>query len=387
VPSCALWVIGASAGLWCINTALSAQAPRAAAAGQDPLIVGARIDTTIRYNDIPGVTVLGDTFMPAWADDGNLYLTSCDTSGWDVKSLLPGHNFELGVFKGDPTNTTSVHVHVVNPMKAFGEAMQRGTDNRTWKAAGLASVDGVLYLTINRHRREGDPSPGWADNASILKSSDHGRNWTNHLGQLNRPPSLDVSGSMFPGTAFPFLEFVVYGQDGRAPAVDRAREFVYAYSTDSITNAAHLLRVRRTDLPSLRADKWEYYKSGDGNDDANWSSSAADAVPILAKGAGISGEIVYDQPLQRYVMAQWGRGLRLFEAPHPWGGWTLIKNWPEIDARFSSIPNKFISADGKTLWLFYSSDYHKMYKYTLWMAQITLVVKEATPKSLGGRTP
>jgi hypothetical protein len=169
--------------------------------------------------------------------------------------------------------------------------------------------------------------------------------------------------------------------------VDRAQEFVYAYSTDSITNVAHLLRVRRTDLPRLRADKWQYYKGGDGNGDDNWSSSATDAVPILGKGAGISGEIVYDQPLQRYVMTQWGRGLRLYEAPHPWGGWTLIKNWPEIDARFSSIPNKFISADGKTLWLFYSSDYHKMYMYTLWMAQLTLVVKEASPKSLGGRTP
>jgi hypothetical protein len=31
-------------------------------------------------------------------------------------------------------------------------------------------------------------------------------------------------------------------------------------STDSITNVAHLLRVRRTDLPSLRADQWQYYK-------------------------------------------------------------------------------------------------------------------------------
>jgi hypothetical protein len=46
--------------------------------------------------------------------------------------------------------------------------------------------------------------------------------------------------------------------------VDRAQEFVYAYSTDSITNVAHLLRVRRTDLPSLRADQWQYCKGGGG---------------------------------------------------------------------------------------------------------------------------
>jgi hypothetical protein len=352
-----------------------------------PPIVAATIESPISYNALPPDVVAGDTFMPAWADDGNLYLTSCDTGGWGVKSRSPGHNFELGVFKGDPNLIGSllgsvlgyaVRGYDVNPMTAYGtENEVDSLDGRSWKAAGLTSVGGVLYLSINRHNVSGDATLGWADNGSILKSSDHGLNWTNHLGQLNTPPPIDASGAMFPGSATPFLEFILYGRDGQAPLVDRAQEFVYAYSTDSLAPSfARLLRVKRTDLPNLQADQWQYFKGGDGNSDANWSSSLGDAVSILSKtGGGTSGEIIYDAPLRRYVMVQWsGPGLFLHEAPHPWGPWTLVQTWPTLDTRFTSIPNKFISADGKTLWLFYASDPASDTTYTLWMARLTLGV-------------
>ncbi len=314
--------------------------------------------------------ILGDGFWTAWAEDGNLYTTTNDTGGWDKDSIFPGHNTMFGRLAGDPADFTSVRGYDVNGMSSFGTTSQQGPDGHTWKAAGLTSVDGVLYYVVTRFNQAGDPARGWMSNASILKSSDHGQNWYNHLGQLNTPPPADEAGAMFPGATTPFLEFVLYGQDGVAPARDRADEFVYAYSSDSLSNEHRLLRVRRGDLPNLRADQWQYYVGGNGKHDKNWSSSAASAAPLMEIPSGVSGSIVYDAPLKRYLMTQWYQGLFLYEARHPWGKWKLINSWPDVDARFTVIPNKFISADGKSFWVFYSSDWQSNYTYTLWMAHL-----------------
>jgi hypothetical protein len=356
-------------------------------------VTWAKIEYLFRYTDLPqGVVDYGDTFMPAWADDDTLYVTSCDTSGWGVPwppSVVSGHNLEIGRLNGDPNNQPTVHGHDVNPMPSFGHLAQQGADHRSWKVGGLASIGGNLYLSVNRHDPSGHLHGGWADNGSILMSADHGQSWYNHIDMMGPPPHVPsnmpppIENPMFPFSAFPFVEFVLYGKDGIAPNVDNANTFVYAYSSDSLTNVHRLMRVNRDDLPNLRASDWQYYVGGDGMLSTSWlpydsSNVSSLAFHLLPNNSGsISGAIVYDAPLGRYLMLEWdgpAGGLFLYEAPHPWGGWTRVRNWPDIDARFTSIPNKFISADGNRLWLFYSSNYTQQATYTLWMAKLDLEV-------------
>ena len=76
---------------------------------------------------------------------------------------------------------------------------------------------------------------------------------------------------------------------------------------------------------------------------------------IIAQGGA-----VYDKPLNRYLMATWGCATHEFyEAPQPWGPWShflsndfgplrLLQNRGQYG---TSIPSKFISADGQTVYL------------------------------------
>jgi hypothetical protein len=68
----------------------------------------------------------------------------------------------------------------------------------SWKASGLVSVDGVLYLSISRHHYPDERKPfahfieeTW--DASIIKSTDHGTNWT---------ATPEIGKAMFPGRLF-----------------------------------------------------------------------------------------------------------------------------------------------------------------------------------------
>ena len=60
--------------------------------------------------------------------------------------------------------------------------VRRGKDGCTWKADGNLSLDGALFLWISRHQygcSTHDPhSRQFASNASLIKSTDHGKTWT-----------------------------------------------------------------------------------------------------------------------------------------------------------------------------------------------------------------
>ena len=101
-------------------------------------------------------------------------------------------------------------------MAEFGKAAELKEDGASWKASGLTCVDGVLYLAASRHYYDGvgDTSTDSARHfwiqetwdASIVKSTDHGKTWT-------EAPRLGKS--MFPGRVFSNPFFVQYGKDGK----------------------------------------------------------------------------------------------------------------------------------------------------------------------------
>jgi hypothetical protein len=72
------------------------------------------------------------------------------------------------------------------------------------------------------------------------------------------------------------------------------------------------------------------------------------------------GGVVYDKPLERYIFSSWSCSTHeIYEAPQPWGPWShvLSNDFGPLRTLYNrgqygtSIPSKFISADGKTLML------------------------------------
>jgi hypothetical protein len=76
--------------------------------------------------------------------------------------------------------------------------------------------------------------------------------------------------------------------------------------------------------------------------------------------------VVYDAPLGRYLLAAW-HGLAtgqigFFEGPAPWGPWATVayyEDWEGLnetagEATGLSVPTKWISPDGRTLWAVFS---------------------------------
>src|SRR5262249_41625744 len=71
-------------------------------------------------------------------------------------------------------------------------------------------------------------------------------------------------------------------------------------------------------------------------------------------------DAVYDAGLGRYLLALsfgHGKGWGIFDAPSPWGPWTsafITGDWGLGDTHGYRLPSKWISADGKTIWMVFS---------------------------------
>ena len=77
----------------------------------------------------------------------------------------------------------------------------------------------------------------------------------------------------------------------------------------------------------------------------------------------------YNARLRRYLWCQMHRGsdtrfsggLAIYDAPQPWGPWTMAYQRPQWDVgpgETCGFPTKWISADGRTVHLVFSGDDH-----------------------------
>jgi hypothetical protein len=88
--------------------------------------------------------------------------------------------------------------------------------------------------------------------------------------------------------------------------------------------------------------------------------------PNIRPGTFAAASVVYDAPLGRYLLAAWhgpATGeIGFFEGQTPWGPWATLAyydDWGGLnetagEATGLSLPTKWISSDGKTLWAVFS---------------------------------
>jgi hypothetical protein len=299
--------------------------------------------TPWKYNShYPSSWNVSDVWSNTWADDDQIYTINDDSfTGWNA-AHPGGSNLSCSLLSDFRVGLTGSNV---NYMTIFGALTQLGSDNASYKAMGLISVAGTLYMVTSRHISANWQGVGTAAlqpffDAQIIKSTDHGLTWTPVPTAVAEPFTPPV---MFPGPKFGSPYFIQYGKDYVGQIVDNSDRYLYAVSVDGYywcSNNAFLGRVALDLLPNLDGADWTFWQGGDGMLDASWGPLAS-AVPILSNPLKMSTTgIQYLPAFNSYVWVQWyfpsvpdnivfDSALShwdLYQAPHPWGPWTLIGN-------------------------------------------------------------
>ncbi len=314
----------------------------------------------------------GDLWASCWSDDDYLYAANGDGDGFTIippntPNVPPAHE-----------HLTDIAVNRISgtPGNLKGETIARSDDiGQIWndpdhynrKPTGMACVDGDLYLAVQDLSKDFNDVPS----ATIVKSTDKGKTWT-----------WDKSGPMFDDHTFTTIMFLDYGKDYEN-AID---DYVYAYGldynwrdsfNDRVEDPTKLFLARVPKTSIMDRSAWEFYT---GLDDGHptWSSHIDEKVPVLQDDRLVyqdtyfssdpknmtvisQGSVVYNKPLDRYIYSSWTEyTFEFYEAPTPWGPWKrfLSKDygaypWTETKngGYATTIPSKFISPDGKTMYV------------------------------------
>jgi hypothetical protein len=307
----------------------AAKKPTAAPCPPSPVIrrlVWAPRDTIVRQADG------SDNWPLAWADDDQLYTAYGDGWGFTPKTDV---KLSLGLARvaGPPDNFTGQNIR-----SATAEALGDGKAGK--KASGMLCIDGRLYLFVRN-----------ADNSRLAWSGDHAQTWTWADWRFT--------------TSFGCPTFLSFGRN-YAGARD---DYVYIYSFDSDTAYDPADRMVLARVPKQRVTDraaYEFFVKLDPRHQPVWSRDIRDRGPVFEHpGRCYRGGISYDAPLKRYLWWQvipggdirFDGGFGVYDAPEPWGPWTTVDftdRWDVGPGESASFPPKWISADGKTLYLVFS---------------------------------
>jgi hypothetical protein len=234
-------------------------------------------------------------------------------------------------------------------IRSSGE--QLGDGRKGKKGWGLLSVGGRLYLWLGHADQKGG-------GAQLAWSDDHARTWSFADWRFDQ---------------WGLVGFVNFGRD-YAGARDG---FVYAYShddrrADTPADRFLLLRVPKQRLAEQGA--WEFF-AGMQNGQPTWTSNIDQRRGVFENRDGcLRCAMVYNAGLQRFLWWQqipqppghkdrgdtrFEGGFAVYDAPEPWGPWTtayFTRQWDVGPGEHGDFPTKWISPDGRTMYLVFSGD-------------------------------
>ncbi|MCI0464768.1 MAG: serine hydrolase [Gemmataceae bacterium] len=275
-----------------------------------------------------------DNWPMTWADDDSLYTAYGDGNGFEP--LLP-KKLGLGFAKvvGSPPDFQGINIR-----SPAAEESKFGPNGK--KASGILMVDGVLYLWV---RNVGNARLGW--------SADHSKTWTWADWKLT--------------TGFGCPTFLNFGKN-YAGARD-GYVYVYSHDSDSAYKPADRMVLARVPKERLKErSAYEFFKGLDPKGAPVWTKEVAQRGSVFThKGKCYRSGISYNSGLKRYLWCQtlpgedprFRGGLGIFDAPEPWGPWTTVfytEQWDVAPGETSSLPTRWISPDGRTLYLVFSGE-------------------------------
>ena len=330
----------------------------------------------------------GDTWYPTWAEDDKLY--SPWTDGNSTKRL-DGYT-DTSHSSGSQKNQSGQGViEGYDPMslKAYstGVVIARSAPYAGRYPCGSLMHNGVWYygtycLGPSAQARYGDLTVNWpwmGPFVGFRHSSDRGRNWT-------RPPHTPsnplfgengINGYPVKIGAPHFVDFgknMRHSPDGKAYLVAHGSDLNdkhWRFWNNSWINGdqIYLLRVTPTVENINDASKYEFYAGKDAGGGAIWTHDFKAIKPLLEWNNNMGCvTISYNAPLKKYLMCVTDGGntvskmnTYILEADRLDGEWKIISYMKDFgeQAYFVNIPTKFISEDGKTMWLLYSGNFSK----------------------------
>jgi CubicO group peptidase (beta-lactamase class C family) len=274
-----------------------------------------------------------DCWPLSWGDDDRLYTAFGDGRGFEPKAP---EKLSLGFARisGAPPD-----FHGENIRSPTGEHVGDGPRGR--KPSGLLMVDGVLHLWARN-----------AGNAQLAWSADRGATWTWSDWKFT--------------TSFGCPTFLNFGRN-HAGARDG---FVYVYSPDADSAYEPADRMVLARVPKGRVRERATYEFFERLEErgAHWTRDITRRGAVFTHpGRCYRSSVSYCAPLRRYLWCQtlpggdarFRGGFGIYDAPEPWGPWTTVfftEQWDMGPGETSSFPTKWMSADGRALWLVFSGE-------------------------------
>lgn len=319
-----------------------------------------------------------DTWYPSWAADGKMYSpwTDGNVNGLGVSSA--GENAGTGhaTLTGDDPLKLTVSdqgVYASSPRPYEGRY-----------PCGSLVHEGVWYYgTYCLHPSGGVPRDGITYNWPWLGpfvgfrwSKDYGKTWTQTPCTPEKPlfGETALNGEPVKIGAPHFVDFgkaMQHSPDGKAYLVAHgasdARDRRFAYNSWITGDEIYLARVSPSIENMNDASKYEFFAGLDASGQPVWSSDFSRIKPTASWRDNMGCvTVTYNAPLKKYLMCVTDGGntvsyfnTYILESDAMTGPWKLVtymKHFGE-QAYFVNIPSRFISGDGRTIWLCYSANF------------------------------
>ncbi|HLF35329.1 MAG TPA: DUF4185 domain-containing protein [Cyclobacteriaceae bacterium] len=284
----------------------------------------------------------GDNWPIAWVND-TLQITSFgDGNGFDdsVKDLSLGISYIIG----DPPFHRGLDIRTnIDTPEGGGPA--------GIKASGMIMIEKMLYIFVRNYK------PGSSDDYTNARLA-----WSEDLGKTFQWADWHFS------ETFGCPEFIQFGPsrssapDGFVYVISQDNDNAYDYSPDIV-----LARVPKNMV--IERNSYEFFTGSDEDDKAQWSPDISQRKSIFHDPAGTQRiSMSFNPALKRYFLVTSHRpandtrthtaALGIFESEFPWGPWFTVyynDHW-SADCRtyHHRFPAKWISPDGREMWLLFS---------------------------------
>ncbi len=328
-----------------------------------------------KSTDLVGVTFTGrhrvyttaDTWYPSWAADGDLYSPWTDGGVDQMRSSSGPKTWTTGQAKivgDDPLNLKVIPLGLHRaPATPYGGRYPCGSlvHHGVW-------YYGTYCLDKNKY-----PWDIMGPLVGFRISKDFGKTWTDTPCTPAEPlfGESGKDGAKIKMGAPHFVDFgrnMQHSPDGRAYLTGHGATRPEAACSWISGDQVYLARVTPTPENINDVSKYEFFAGHDGSGNPLWANDFGQIKPLIEWNdrAGCV-TMTYNGPLKRYLMCvtdggQTGMGTYdtwIVESPRITGPWRLVAFMEKFgrQAYFVNAPSKFISADGRTLWLCFADDW------------------------------
>jgi hypothetical protein len=320
-----------------------------------------------------------DTWYPSWAADGNLY--SPWTDG-EVNGLSSGSG-------GDNATTGHATITGDDPLKlsVINEGVFRSSP-RPYEArypCGSLVYNGIWYYgTYCLH-------PSWREIRDEIPYNwpwlgpIPGFRWSKDLGKTWNETPCTPAKPLFGESALKgeplkigaphFVDFgknMEHSPDGKAYLTGHGASVGpegrrFAYNSWMTGDEIYLVRVTPSIETINDVSRYEFFAGYDVSGKPLWSSEFRDIKPLAGWKDNMGCvTMTYNAPLKKYLMCVTDGGntvdyfnTYILESDYVTGPWKLVTYLKHFgqQAYFVNIPSKFISKDGRTMWLCYSANF------------------------------